>query len=617
MIDSTKRSKWLFTLTLLVFITGAWMAKNLYFVQETGLISHNMLILLSSLGLSFLLGSILTAKKTKWLPVLTFFLYLALSVLLYADVLYARYYYAILKVELIVHAGQIRDISDSIFSLIYKSDIWYFVDLPILAIALFFLYRRISFGKFVSWSFAGAGTVIILFITLFALKLPYSDQYKVSIAGIIPAHVYDLSYNLYKKFYLGQTYLKGESLHELQTFLEKKQEVQKASPYFGEYKGKNLIVVQAESLNVFPIGIKVGEEEVTPILNELISTSHYYPNTYLQIGRGNTSDAEFVANNSIYPMSLIGAYKGFTDNSYLSLGNVLNSEGYKVSATHGNRAEFWNRKEAYPYQGFEEFYHIDHPKIDDGDWVGMGISDESIFRQMVQIYKEEQKPFYNFIVSLSCHRPFELPKELQYLNLPSDMDGTATGHYLQSVKYFDYALGIFIEELKKEGLWDDTIFVVYGDHYGPLPKDGPEIEEQLGVVFDEEERFKVPLIIHHPGQTEGVLNTGVGSQMDIYPTLSALLGIDQPLVQFGTTLDADFKQVVGFAYETNRYSFYSDDYMYAASHTGVFEEGTCTKSENGEAVDVQACREGYDRVYKDIQTSTVLLEHDFITKIFK
>lgn len=592
------------------------MGKTLYFVHELALSPHKKFILLASFGTALIIAGLYIWKKNRIFPWVAFIAYSGLSFLFYADVVYSRYYYAILKIELIVHAGQIRDIKDSILSLIYLTDIWYFVDIPFIALCFFFLYKRIAFRKSISGIFMSLGIAIILFISFFALRFPYSDPYKVSLTGIVPAHVYDISYNLYKKFYLGQTFLQGEKLKELQNYLVEKQEVQRNSPYFGKYKGKNIIMVQAESLNQFPIGLQIEGKSVTPVMDELIQTSHYYPNTYLQIGRGNTSDAEFVANNSIYPMGLLGVYKGYPENNYLSLGNVLKEQGYSVSATHGNTPGFWNRQEAYPNQGFDTFYHIDHPKINDDEWIGMGISDESLFEQMVDIYKDEKKPFYNMFVSLTNHRPFELPEEYQYFDLPKKMEGTVTGNYMQSVYYFDRALGIFIEKLKEEGLWEDTIFVVYGDHYGPLPKDAEEIQELLDVKFDERTRFKIPLIIHHPGQTEGVVNTGVGSQMDIYPTLTALLGIDQPLVQFGTSLDADYEQVVGFAYETNRYTFYSDTLTYFASHKGAFEFGTCVENSTNQHLDVEACREGYDRIYSDMQTSTVLLEHNFIRKIF-
>ena len=599
---------------LLAFIVIAWMIKSLLFISEIDLSPNVLLVFLSSIGTGLIIINLFQRRNTfNFLIVLL--LYVCFTFLLYADLLYARYYFSILKIELIVHAGQIRDIRSSIFSLIQKKDILYFVDIFLLLI----VFLRLS--KQTKWYFnykkrsLTLGFGLLLAISIFSFKVPYSDLYKVSQGGLIPAHFYDIGYNLYKKYYLGSTFLQGDSLTKIQNQMNEQLEIQMTSPYFGEFKGKNLIIVQAESLNTFPIGLSIQDQEVTPVMNELIKTSHYYPNTFLQIGRGNTSDAEFVANNSIYPMGLIGVYKEHAENQYTSLANQLKDSGYHTFATHGNRPDFWNRDKAYPNLGFDDFYHIDHPNIVQDESIGLGLSDKTIFHQMLTAYQKEDKPFYNFIVSLTNHRPFDLPEEYQYLNLPTPINGTNTGNYLQSVKYFDTALGEFIDQLKMEGLWDDTIFVVYGDHYGPLPTDAPEIKDLLDITFDTKTRFKIPLIIHHPGQTESIVNKSMGSQMDIYPTVADLLGLDIPLVQFGTSLDTDYEQIAGFAYETTRYSFISDKYDYEASHTGVFEDGSCINNSDGMIIEVESCRPAYNKIYNDIQTSITLLEHNYIIKV--
>ncbi|WP_053368305.1 LTA synthase family protein [Bacillus sp. FJAT-27245] len=614
----TIRKKYSSMILFCLLLALPWTGKTLLFVKETELEPSYALIYLSSLGFAAIVASHLFIKRRPIAIISAITLYALASLLLYADVMYQRYYNAIIRIELLAQAGQLKDIRSSIISLISPRDVLYWIDVPLAALAFFFFVKKTAP---VAWkkqglAFLSAGLAIILTISLSAFKFTYSDQYKISRGGIIPAHLYDIGWNVYKKAYFKQALLQKNSIEEIRNSFKSRQEIQKSSPYFGKFKGKNIIMVQAESLNTFPIGLRVEGEEVTPHLNKLISESHYYPNTYLQIGRGNTSDAEFVANNSLYPIGYIGAYKGYPTNEYLSLPEVLNQYGYSTSVTHGNSPEFWNRQEAYKSQGYGEFYYRGHPALKDDEIIGLGISDKSIFNQMAEMYKTENKPFFNFIVSLTSHRPFILEDKYQYLTLPTKLEGTATGNYLQSIRYFDEALGEFIAELKAENIWDDSIFVVYGDHYGPLPTDEEEIRSLLGINFDLKTRFNIPLIIHHPGQTEPVVNEGTGSQMDIYPTLTALLGIDDQLVQLGTTLDANHKRITGFAYETTRYSFFSDDYDYYASHEGVFEKGICIDNRTEKETDVQLCREGYDAIYKDIRISTLLLENDYVGRIF-
>ncbi|MCP3740131.1 LTA synthase family protein [Rossellomorea sp. BNER] len=605
---------------IIIFISLAWLSKNLFFINELGLDPNLSTILFSAIAASLIIFSFVISKPNKIKITITLIIYIFISFILYADVVYERYYDAILDIDLLGQANQVGDVFDSVISLMYPADILYWLDIPFLLIIMA-IHLKINRGyksRILPYSLLTVGVGIILLLSFTQLKPNYSDQYKVSLVGIIPTHIYDVSESL--KTSLDKAVVANSKLDfklsKIQEQFSINQELQKTSPNFGQFKGKNLIIVQAESLNEFVIGLRVDGKEITPFLNDLVNTSYYYPNIYLQIGRGNTSDAEFVVNNSIYPMSEKGVYQKYPNNNYLSLANVLKEEGYETFATHGNNSDFWNRNEAYNNQGFDTFYHIDHPDINNNEIIGMGISDESIFNQMILKYNEMNKPFYNFIVTLTNHRPFELPEEHIMIELPKEFKGTSTGNYLESVNYFDNALGNFILKLKENNLWEDTIFIVYGDHYGPLPKDKEEIKRLLDVTFDEKERFNIPLVIHHPKQKEGVLNEMIGSQMDIYPTVSQLMGITRPLVQLGKPLDIAHQQLVGFAYETTPYSFYSTTYDYVASHTGVFEDGECIKNDTKKVVNIEYCKKNYNKVFKDIELSRYLLENNMIDQVF-
>ncbi|WP_197205042.1 LTA synthase family protein [Cytobacillus firmus] len=611
----------LLSLALLTFFFSlCWAFKTFYFIYELELNPHKKLILVSSGGLGTAVTGLIVFRKKRVQTVLAFIVYLLLSFLLYADVLYERYYDAILNFQLVQQANQLGDVKDSIASLVYVSDIFYWIDIPAILLALYVFSRkeRNLRNPLIGSAMFAAGTAFILFAAFYPLKDTFSDQYKVSLTGILPAHIYDLS-RTYHNLAAAKEITAEEKteLEILKDYFNGKQDLLKSSPYFGKLKGKNIIVVQAESLNDFPIGLEVNGEEITPHLNELISTSHYYPNIYLQIGRGNTSDAEFAANNSLYPIADMGVYKTYPKNNFLSLPQVLKKEGYATSAAHGNSPEFWNRRLAYPNQGFDNFYSTEHLKINEDEVIGMGVSDRSMFKQMIDIYKEEEKPFYSFIVSLTNHRPFDLPGKYQSLDLPAEFTDTLTGNYLQATHYFDQSIGYFIEKLKEEHIWDDSIFVVYGDHYGPIPKDKDEIDQLLGINFNQKEQFNVPMIIHHPGQTAAVKNEIIGSQLDIFPTLASLIGTEQPLAHLGASLDIKKEGFAGFAYETTPYSYYSGPYDYAASHNGVFQDGICTDNKTGEKVSVNACKKTYDQLIKDVQLSEFLLKNNLIGELFK
>ncbi len=144
-----------------------------------------------------------------------------------------------------------------------------------------------------------------------------------------------------------------EDLEELKdrTYLEE-------GKYTGIGKGKNLIVIQVEALQNFVINHYYHGQEITPNLNKLIREqgSLYFDRYYQLIGRGgNTSDAEFVSNNSLYPSMDEPTYSQYEGNTFYGLPWVLRENGYTVWAFHGYEKEFWNRERAYVNQGFQRF----------------------------------------------------------------------------------------------------------------------------------------------------------------------------------------------------------------------------------------------------------------------
>ena len=158
----------------------------------------------------------------------------------------------------------------------------------------------------------------------------------------------------------------------------------------------------------------------------------------------------------MYPDIEREAYTLYEDNTFYGLPWLLRDEGYKTAAFHGYKGEFWNRENAYPGQGIEEFYSIED--LDQSDIIGMGVSDISLFNQSVEIMKEYEEPFFGFIITLTNHHPYLLPEELTTIDLLEEHEETKFGNYLQTVRYTDYAIGDLLK-LKEIGLYEDSIIV--------------------------------------------------------------------------------------------------------------------------------------------------------------
>ncbi len=248
---------------------------------------------------------------------------------------------------------------------------------------------------------------------------------------------------------------------------------------FGSAEGRNLIVIQLEAFQNFAINREYEGQELTPFLNSLINDqeSLYFDHYYYQVGSGNTSDAEFATNNSILGTLSSYTYTLYQQNYFRGLPVLLKEQGYETAAMHAYEKTFWNRLNMYPSLGFDHFFDSDYYE-DDEDYTGWSVvatNDKSFFHQSVEAMKTMQEPFYSFLITLSGHHPFEQKQEDCSLTLRSTEEGTIVGDYLNSVRYVDEALEQFFEELKDEGLYENSIICIYGDHYG-LSCTDPEIK---------------------------------------------------------------------------------------------------------------------------------------------
>jgi len=371
---------------------------------------------------------------------------------------------------------------------------------------------------------------------------------------------------------------------------------------FGSAKGMNVIVVQMEAFQNFPIHLNLAQQEVTPVLNQLAKESYYFPYFYQQIGQGNTSDAEFMSNTSIYPTGTEAMSAGFGNRELPSLSRILHEQQYTSATFHINDVTFWSRNLLYPGLGFDHYY--DKPYYVNDLFNDFGASDEELYHVGIEKITEmssDKKPFYAQFVTTSSHAPFVIPEDKRRITVPADMEGSQLGNYLTAVNYTDYALGTLIDQLKENGLWDNTMLVVYGDHFGLNPKeiDGAEITAKLGIPYDNQiSRFNIPFLIHVPKQKEGKVVELTGGQLDIMPTVANLLGLsleDKKFTAFGRDLLNTDHNVMGMRYYLPTGSFFNNDVMFVPG-TG-FEDGTATSLETLQPVqDVSVYRKDYDYI---------------------
>ena len=302
----------------------------------------------------------------------------------------------------------------------------------------------------------------------------------------------------------------------------------------GAYRGKNVIIIQVESLDDFVIGKKYGGKEITPNLNKLVKQSWYWPNMYSETGLGNTVDAEFIVNTSLCAPEGQATTVKYANRVLPGLPRLLKALGYYSFTIHQNKVLYWNRKQMYKGVGFDKYYDADF--FHDVDTMGeFGSSDEQLFKRGVGVLRTLEAsgtPFYSQFITLSSHGPFDtIPDSRLPLKPPAALSGSLIGNYIAEESYSDVAIGKFIASLKATSLWDNSIVVIYGDHTA-MPsntltgKDALGAEKLLGRAYGPVDRQRIPLIVHLPGQTEPVRRTDVAGQIDIMPTVADLVGLD-------------------------------------------------------------------------------------------
>ena len=138
---------------------------------------------------------------------------------------------------------------------------------------------------------------------------------------------------------------------------------------------------------------------------------------------------------------------------------------------------------------------------------------------------------------------------------------------LATANYLDTAVEEFFNYLKASGLYDNSVIVLYGDHYGISNSRNKSLAELVGKTsdtwsnYDNAQMQRVPYMIHVPGQTNGGINHTYGGQVDAAPTLLHLLGVDtKNYIQLGQDLfSKNHEQLVAFRdgdFVTPKYTFY-------------------------------------------------------------
>ncbi|WHY75617.1 LTA synthase family protein [Neobacillus sp. WH10] len=555
--------------------------------------------------------ALLFKKRVKLVMIITNFL---LSFLLYANIAYYRFFNDFITVPVIMqtktNAGQL---GESALSLMSPFDIFYFTDLFILIALALTVFKNVTVPNRKSFK------IVLLFaITTFLFNLGLAEKdrpqlltrsfdrnYLVKYLGTYNFTIYDVVQNV-----------KSSSQRALAdssdiTDVENYRKANYASPnpdYFGKAKGMNVIYISMESFQTFMIDYKMPDgREVTPFLNSLAhdGNTFYFDNFYHQTGQGKTSDAEFLMENSLYPMSQGAVFVNKAQNTYHAMPSILKGQGYSSAVFHGNYKTFWNRNVIYKAFGYDQFFDAEYYNMTDENTKNYGMKDKPFFQESIPLLESLKQPFYTKFISLSNHFPFEMDPE--DTDFPAgDYGDTVVDQYFQSAHYMDQAFEQFFNDLKANGMYDNTVIVMYGDHYGISENHNEAMAKVLGVdeitPSTNAKLQRVPLFIHVPGVKGGVQHQ-IGGQADVRPTVLHLLGIDtKDYMEFGSDLLSPQHR--------NWALFRNGDFV---SSDVIQIKGKCYSNDTGELVEnAEECKDTSEKVNTELQMSDEIVYKDLL-----
>ena len=418
-----------------------------------------------------------------------------------------------------------------------------------------------------------------------------------------------------------------------------------SNEYSNIFKGKNVLVIHAESIMNYLLDTEINGKIVAPNLKRLASEGMYFSNFYAQESVGTSSDTEFTLSTSLLPASSGTVFVSYYDRFYPSIQKSFKNSDYYVFSMHANKGNYWNREAMHKSLGYDNFYYYDKDYELD-EIIGLGLSDKSFFRQSSKIIrkiKEEKGNYYGTLLMLTNHTPFEgledtTDLDLSYKYVKTDeltgesteitnnyLKGTTLGKYFTTSHYADEALGEFINELDDEGLLDDLVIVIYGDHDSKIKRgeydyyynydpetdskrkaDDPEYHEFS--KYDYELNRKVPFIIWTKDNSlrkkinkEITFPTGM---YDVFPTLANMFGVQNSKYSLGHDVFSTDEHFIIFPN-----SNFLTDKMYYDS-----QNNKATILDQNAVISSDYIDNYSKRAEKEIAVSNDIIVHDLIKK---
>ena len=285
--------------------------------------------------------------------------------------------------------------------------------------------------------------------------------------------------------------------------------------YTGIFDGKNLILVQLESIDTFLITEKIMPVTYNLMKNSINFTDHYS----FTSGGGSTFNSEFMVNtgySNAYNYNL-SAYAFSKNNYYYSLPNLFKRAGYSTQAFHMNSSEYYSRGANYTAFGYHNYYGLKDLKSYKNNeyYLDRELIANPVFN--AAIFKEQS---LSYIITYTAHMPYKTTKG--NCSMLTEETGLTEFECLKlQAGETDNFMKLLLQGLEANNMLENTVIAVFSDHYLYTLEDDSLLEKYKDTSNNLIN--KTPFFIWSNGEHKHTIKSA-NSQLDILPTLLNLFG---------------------------------------------------------------------------------------------
>lgn len=300
--------------------------------------------------------------------------------------------------------------------------------------------------------------------------------------------------------------------------------ISEQNDYTGYFEGKNVIVIMMESINN-----AILDEKYFPYFNKMLKNGWYWENSYSPRNACATGDNEFSGMTSLYPLNTSCTVNVTEDNIYSkAIFSEFGKKKYTTSSYHDLDSIYYKREIFHKNMGSMAYYDgndlgIDFDSNDYLEWP----SDVELVERASEIFTKDT-PFMVWMTTVTAHQPYDNESENGdlYFDLFEDTDySDSVKRYLSKSKVTDDSLGKLMDILEEKGILDDTVIVLYGDHY-PYGLSNEDVAQTVDYDIDEfYEIERTPFLIYNSNLEPKVFKEKT-FYMNLLPTLANLFDLD-------------------------------------------------------------------------------------------